>query len=340
MSRSQGQEGQEGHKGQKRQKGLRSILGCWFLPPCLLAAITLCACTAQPQASGSTGDSNTSSSVPGPDTHAVTNRHVPVSQSLAQHIAALRLTLPPGFSVVEQPPFAVVGDEPEQAVREHAAQTVKWAVDKLKQDYFTKDPRETIDVWLFKDTASYRKYTRQLFHETPDTPFGYYSPEHHALIMNISTGGGTLVHEIVHPFLRANFPKCPAWFNEGLASLYEQSGTRDGHIVGFPNWRLTGLQKDIKENRVIPFKELTALSDDAFYGRATKTRYSEFYAPSRYLCFYLQEKGLLTTYYREFAANADRDPTGYETLKKILGNPDMAEFQKRWAGYVMTLRFP
>jgi len=28
-----------------------------------------------------------------------------------------------------------------------------------------------------------------------------------------------LVHEIVHPFMRANFPECPAWFNEGLASL-------------------------------------------------------------------------------------------------------------------------
>ena len=34
--------------------------------------------------------------------------------------------------------------------------------------------------------------------------------------MNISTGGGTLVHEIVHPFIEANFPACPPWLNEGL----------------------------------------------------------------------------------------------------------------------------
>ena len=32
-----------------------------------------------------------------------------------------------------------------------------------------------------------------------------------------------LVHEMVHPFMDADFPACPAWFNEGLASLYEQS---------------------------------------------------------------------------------------------------------------------
>ena len=41
--------------------------------------------------------------------------------------------------------------------------------------------------------------------------------------MNIATGGGTLVHEIVHPFMAANFEQCPSWFNEGLGSLYEQS---------------------------------------------------------------------------------------------------------------------
>jgi len=46
------------------------------------------------------------------------------------------------------------------------------------------------------------------------------------------------VHEIVHPFMAANFPDCPAWFNEGLASLYEQSSERDGKIIGLTNWRL------------------------------------------------------------------------------------------------------
>ena len=46
--------------------------------------------------------------------------------------------------------------------------------------------------------------------------------------MNIATGGGTLVHEIVHPFVEANFPGCPTWFNEGLGSLYEQSAERKG----------------------------------------------------------------------------------------------------------------
>ena len=40
--------------------------------------------------------------------------------------------------------------------------------------------------------------------------------------MNIGPGPGTLSHELVHPYMEANFPNVPAWFNEGLASLYEQ----------------------------------------------------------------------------------------------------------------------
>jgi hypothetical protein len=49
---------------------------------------------------------------------------------------------------------------------------------------------------------------------------------------------------------------------------------------------------------------------------------------------------LLIKYYHEFAANAKTDPTGYNTLKNILGEPDMKSFQKKWETFVMQLRFP
>ena len=115
------------------------------------------------------------------------------------------------FSFVIQPPFVVIGDEDQPAVQAHAEGTVKWAVSRLKQDFFPNDPKEILDVWLFKDAASYEKHARLLFGETPTTPYGYYSRVHKALIMNIDTGGGTLVHEIVHPFMEANFPACPPY---------------------------------------------------------------------------------------------------------------------------------
>jgi hypothetical protein len=252
----------------------------------------------------------------------------------AQHILALKKTLPDGFSLFIERPFVVVGNGPSDSVKSRCQGTVKWAVELLKRDYFQRDPDEIITIWLFQDDASYRQYAKSVFGDEPDTPYGYYSPAHRALIMNIGTGGGTLVHEIVHPFVRANFPKCPAWLNEGLGSLYEQSGERDGHIIGRPNWRLPGLQRAIKADAVPSFKELTSTTDSEFYGDDKGTNYAQ----ARYLCYYLQEQGKLTKFYHEFVANQKDDPTGYQTLVKTLGERDMDAFKKRWETFVLKLR--
>jgi hypothetical protein len=251
----------------------------------------------------------------------------------ARHVAALKKKIPGrGFTIIIQSPFVVIGDGTPAAVKSQA-ETVRWAVEKLKQDYFEKDPAEILDIWLFRNEASYRKHTRALFNDEPNTPYGYYSSAHKALIMNIETGGGTLVHEIVHPFIEANFPECPAWFNEGLGSLYEQSGEQDGHIYGYTNWRLPGLQQAIRDGVVPSFKTLTATTTSAFYNQDKGTNYGQ----ARYLCYYLQERGLLVKFYKEFRAHQAEDPTGYQTLQSVLGEPDMNAFQKKWEKFVLDL---
>jgi hypothetical protein len=201
--------------------------------------------------------------------------------------------------------------------------------------------------------------------------------------MNIDTGGGTLVHEIVHPFIAANFPECPSWFNEGLASLYEQSGESRGRIRGRTNWRLAGLQEVIQpkpkpkpdeqakakpdtkseaklaakpgnvperedavppaepeEQKPLPtFKMLCGTSTYEFYSEDPGSNYAQ----ARYLCYYLQQQGLLREYYRQFRRNVRNDPTGYETLKTILEIKDeegMAKFEETWKVWVLKLRYP
>ena len=254
-----------------------------------------------------------------------------------QHIMKLKEKLPgPGFTVLVQPPFVVIGDEAPATVRRRSTDTVAWAVESLRAAYFEKDPDEILDVWLFKDRDSYMKNARKLWNSMPHTPYGYYSPSHKALVMNIATGGGTLVHEIVHPFMRANFPACPAWFNEGMGSLYEQSYAANNQIRGATNWRLAGLQKAIEAGAVPSFKELTGTTDGEFYNEDRGTNYAQ----ARYLCYYLQDKGLLVRYYKEFVANHEDDPSGYKTLQKVLGERDMDDFKKRWEAFVMGLKFP
>lgn len=253
-----------------------------------------------------------------------------------RHVKALKKTLPDdSFTVLVVPPFVVVGDEKPEKVRRRAKNTIQWAVEKLKADYFEKDPAEILDIWLFKDKESYRRNMKKLFKTQSDTPFGYYSAADGALVMNISTGGGTLVHEIVHPFVAANFPECPSWFNEGLASLYEQSGEENGRIHGYTNWRLPGLQRAIGKKKVPKFKSLCSTTTNEFYNMDKGTNYSQ----ARYLCYYLQQKRLLRKFYHTFRADRAKDPTGYETLKKILSREDMDKFQEEWEEYVLKLRF-
>jgi hypothetical protein len=259
-----------------------------------------------------------------------------ISADYKKHIEGLKKKLPnKDFKIVIQPPFVVIGDEPETMVRRRSENTVQWAVDKLKANYFSKDPKEILNIWLFKDKTSYYKYTKEIFNDEPTTPYGYYSSHHKALIMNIGTGGGTLVHEIVHPFIEANFPDCPSWFNEGLASLYEQADEKDGKIIGLTNWRLAGLQRAIKNKTNPSFKNLLSTTRNEFYADETGVHYAQ----ARYLCYYLQENGLLIKFYQEFTKNSADDPTGYQSLQKVLKESDMTAFQKKWEDFVLKLEF-
>ncbi len=254
------------------------------------------------------------------------------------HAAALREQWGEGFVVLIEKPFVIVGDQPEPVVRRHAQRTVRWAVQKLKAEYFERDPDHIITIYLFGGKESYETHGETLIGRKPGTPFGFYSASRRMMVMNIATGGGTLVHEIVHPFVEANFPDCPAWFNEGLGSLYEQSAERDGRIVGHTNWRLPGLQQAIMDGKTLPFADLCATTTEQFYGE----RAGLHYAQARYLCYYLQEQGKLRDFYRAFVKHHADDPTGYQTLVQTLGEQgeDMTAFELDWKRWVLKLRFP
>lgn len=264
--------------------------------------------------------------------------NAPAHSELATRKERLEKNLPDGFTIVVQPPFVVIGDEPSETVRRRASNTVIWAVTRLKQAYFEKDPAEIIEIWLFKDGESYTNQTQLRFNCAPASRFGFYDANHAALIMNISTGAGTLVHELVHPFMRANFPQCPVWFNEGLASLYEASTEKAGKIKGLINWRFKELEQDIRQGRTISFARLASMSDREFYEGSGGSGHNRYYAEARYLCYYLQEKGLLQKFYHAFLANAKKDPTGIETLKEVVGEKDLEEFRKKWEKFVLELR--
>jgi hypothetical protein len=228
-------------------------------------------------------------------------------------------------------PFVVIGDESPAKVKSRTTGFFRWTVRHLEKDFFKTRPAEIIEVWLFKNEKTYRKGAKKFFGDTPETPYGYYSPEDNALIMNIGPGPGTLSHELVHPYIEANFPAAPAWFNEGLASLYEQPAEKNGHIWGNTNWRLPNLKKQLKDNSLPAMDKLLSTTRDGFY----QAQYDS-YAYARYLIQYVQDTGKLREFYAKFVADT-KDSTGKTALEAILGEK-LETFEPKWRKWALALQ--
>ena len=256
----------------------------------------------------------------------------PSADELKERRAALEAKLGgQGFTIVVEPPFVVIGDEAPATVKHHATGILHWSIQLLEAEYFKARPGKLIEIWLFKNEKTYRKGAKKFFGDEPDTPYGYYSSEHDAMVMNIGPGAGTLVHEVVHPFMEANFPSVPAWFNEGLASLYERPSEKKGHIVGLPNWRLPNLKKQIKDQTLPELTRMLGTTRDEFYDAPF-----DAYAYARYLLLYLQEQGKLTEFYAKFVADK-KDPTGKAALEAVLGEK-LETFEPRWRKWAAALQ--
>ena len=227
----------------------------------------------------------------------------------------------------------MVGNEEPDKVRSRGKDVVRWTRDLLLKDFFQKAPEHLEEVWIFKDAATYEASSRSLFHTEPTTPYGYYLSGRRAMVMNIRPGYGTLTHEMVHPFMHANWPEGPAWLNEGLGSLFEFPGERDGHFIGQLNWRLPAVQQAIREKWVPRISTLTHTTDDAFYADETGVHY----AMARYLCYWLQERGLLVKFVQRAQALKAIDPSGSSALKEVLGG-DPDSFQADWEAFVTGLK--
>ena len=254
---------------------------------------------------------------------------------LVRQMNAMRKRLPSTITLAAEPPFVVAGDEAPNLVRERARTTVRWATRRLKQAYGFSDPSRVITVWLSRDRASYRRRSRLLFGAHPISPYGFYSGQKGVILLNAALGSGTLVHELVHALTAASFPGIPTWFDEGLGSLYEACGERTGRIQGYINWRLPGLKRAIRARGLPPFRQLMAMPHNTFSNSAASDRN---YAQARFLCYYLQQRGKLRSYYRLFYANRASDPTGYRTLSRLLKIREMAAFQRSWERWVLKLR--
>lgn len=246
----------------------------------------------------------------------------------------LRTRLGNDCALIVRSPYVVAGDMTEQELVAWHDNTIAAAARALSKQYFQTFPSAPITVLLFSNEKSYNHYAKLLFNEEGISVYGYYKADRRTLVMNVGTGGGTLVHEMTHALIDFDFPKVPDWFNEGLASLYEQSQflPNGEGIQGLPNWRLPGLQDAIRKQRLGTMEAL--IQADDFRGAAVGVNYAQ----ARYFCFYLQEQKLLAEFYRRFRAAQADDPRGLKTLQQLFGAERWSRIDHDFQTWALTLR--
>jgi len=259
---------------------------------------------------------------------------VDLAKQAARAAAALRKRLDGSFNIVVAPPFVVAGDMPESRLRRYLARSIVRPAEAMWASYFKARPNRAITVLLLSTGDSYRKWAKRLFDDTHVSYFGYYREADRTLVMNIDTGAGTLVHELTHALIRYDWPGVPTWFDEGLASLHEQCTVGESSIRGLPNWRLGSLQRAIRADRLRPLSDLVA-SDD-FYGPSRGINYAQ----ARYFCLYLQHRGLLKRFYRDYKAACAAGKPAAKPVIEVLCREPIAEVDRRCRDWVLTLTWP
>lgn len=255
---------------------------------------------------------------------------------VAEQAAATQKLLTDDLTMVVQSPFIIAGDYPREKLTSFYTDLIQPSAAALGRMYFANKPDMPIVVWLFRDEKSYAHHAERLYGDKNVSVYGYYKPDKRALVMNMNTGGGTLIHELTHSLAVYDFPGQPDWFNEGLASLYEQSTWigrgEQQQLIGMANWRLPKLQEAITAKQLPPLT--TMMREKDFRGAAVGRNYAQ----ARYLCMYLQEQGKLGEFYRRFRDNRLNDPQGIAALEKTLGAAAMATLDADYQKWVMTLK--
>ena len=240
------------------------------------------------------------------------------------------------FNYTVTGPFVIAGNGSKERLARYRDQTILAAARALHEMYFDAEPKEPVLILLFESAGPYQRLAKKWFDDDSVPHFGFFRRSENVMLMNVGTGTGTLVHELVHALIAPDFPRVPDWFNEGFASLYEQCSIGRDHrtITGLTNWRLPALKQAIRKNELRPLREM--IEDPAFYDASNV---GMNYAHARYLLMYLQEKGQLTDFYARFRDNAKDDPTGLKTLEAVAAPGGLDALDKAWRAWVVKQQF-
>jgi hypothetical protein len=201
---------------------------------------------------------------------------------------------------------------------------------------FARHPDRAITVYVFGEHDGYLASCTRRVEARCASDLGFYDPAAREILVDARPGLGSLVHELVHPLVHADFPDAPAWLQEGLASLFERPVfARPGEIHGATNWRHARLRRALSspaERDAARLDALFEMSDDAFRGADEDLHY----ATARYACQWLDERGQLWPFYAAWRDGVIDDPRGHAAFARVVGKTP-ADANAEWSAWVRRL---
>jgi len=120
-----------------------------------------------------------------------------------------------------------------------AVDLARQAVAAFFNGRFDRHPTRAVTVYVFSSQDAFQRFCTARTHGPCPTTFGEYGRVSREIVMHATPGAETLTHEMVHPIVQVDFPRAPAWLDEGIAALYENPvfSCGKGFVTGIGNWR-------------------------------------------------------------------------------------------------------
>ena len=218
---------------------------------------------------------------------------------------------------------------------------------------FDRRPDRAVTVFVFSSQDAYQRFCAGRSHGPCPTTFGQYDRVSREIVMHATPGAETLTHEMVHPIVQQDFPRAPAWLDEGIASLYENPVFSCGRafITGITNWRYPDVKRALDapdEPAPTRLDALFGMDTAAFLtldpahpgaGPTDVAKENRHYALARYFAQWMDRRHLLWPFYRAFRDGVASDPTGAKAFAAVAGRtPGQADAD--WEAYVRGLAPP
>jgi len=194
---------------------------------------------------------------------------------------------------------------------------------------FKKNPGELLCIVLLTTEDLGKANRAGLFGRTggsacfaPNTNMLYVGDDPSVVPFQINLG----VHEFTHAlntfdFRARGLGAPPLWFTEGLASLFEASDrVGDEYVPRLNGVRLNWLR--IPNRRIVAWTQFMA-DPRAFIGNGSAQDVQSSYGQSRFMMFYMYEKGVLKKFYDTYADNlkAGKPDAAKAAVESVFGKP-------------------